>query len=423
MVKRAVIGMQWGDEGKAKVIDYLLRTGEYDVVARYGGGRNAGHSQVDEEGNEIITHLVPAGITKPGIYNMLLAGVMVDPLGLLDEMKEIEEAGYEITPKNLGISNRAHLTFQYHKDFEAESEKKKGRDAIGTTMRAIGPTAVSTYGRESISFEEFLNTSSFEKILKSFSRKHGNIVAKRIPVRQYLKMYEEAIERLEPFRVDEDRVIEEFRDANWLYEGAQGNLLDVYHGTRPYVTASTPHNPPSDTDERVGIVKAYVTRVGNGPFPTQMDEDDEVFIRGCMGETPGAEFGATTGRPRNCGWFDAVAARFSANIARINKIALTKLDRLSEFPIIKVATSYRHDGNIMSTFPADRFVMDEIEPVYIDMPGWKSDISDARKMSDLPIVAKDYIMFLQDLMGRHIGYVSVGPKAEQTIEIEPIKFI
>ncbi len=254
--------------------------------------------------------------------------------------------------------------------------------------------------------------------MESFSRKHGNIVAKSVPAGQYLEMYGEAMERLEPFKANEDAIIDRFMNDNWLYEGSQGVLLDVYHGTRPFVTSSTPHDPPSDTDERIGIVKAYVTRVGNGPFPTQMDEDDETFIRGQKGKTPGAEFGATTGRPRNCGWFDAVAARFATNIARIDQIALTKLDRLSEFPIIKIATGYRHNGETIDTFPADRFVMDEIEPVYEELPGWQSDITGVRRMSRLPTEAKDYIEYLRDVVERDINLVSVGPKAEQTITFD-----
>jgi len=417
MVKRAIIGTQFGDEGKAKMIGYFVKTGDYDVIGRYGGGRNAGHSQIDDKGKEVINHLIPGGILHSGVYNVVLADVMVDPLGLIDEIREIEGKGHKVTPDNFGISNRAQMTLKYHKDFEEDSERMKGKDAIGTTKRGIGPTAISKYGREPVMFEEFLDPETFKTLLSSFSREHGNVVAKSVNVDEYVDMYGKAIEFLRPFMVEEAEFIRRNKDKNWLYEGAQGIMLDVLYGSHPYVTSSTPYNPPSDTDERVGIMKAYITRVGNGNLPTRMDEKDERLIRGILKKTPGAEFGATTGRPRNCGWFDAVIARHSTSIGRIDRIALTKLDRLSGFPVIKLATAYKYKGSVIKSLPGNRFVFEKVTPLYKEVPGWMEDISHVREFKDMPSHAQDYVKGLQDFVECKISHISVGPRAEQTIKM------
>jgi adenylosuccinate synthase len=415
MKRTAIIGIQWGDEGKAKIVSHYLRGGDYGVVARYGGGANAGHTQIDRDGKEVITHVVPAGILTEGVYNLVLADVMVDPVGLMGEIRGLQEAGHPVSPSNLGISGMAQVTLRYHRDFEKESERRKGKDRIGTTMRAIGPTAVSKYGREGIRLAEFLDPESFERILRSFSRERGNIVARKVPHRQYVETYGEAAGFLAPFMVDEAEVIRKMGDRNWLYEGSQGIMLDILYGSIPYVTSSTPHNPPPDADERIGVAKAYVTRVGEGNLPTRMDPPDEEAIRGIRGRTPGAEFGATTGRPRGCGWFDAVAARHAIAAGRIGSVDMTKLDRLSGFPRIRVATAYTHRGSRIEGFPADRFVFQEVEPVYHEFPGWEEDLSRARELEDLPKNAVHYLSALQDIMECSIGHVSVGQGAEQTI--------
>jgi adenylosuccinate synthase len=429
MTKIAIIGMQWGDEGKGKVIDHLLSNEKYDVVARYGGGRNAGHTQVDEDGREAITHLLPQGVLKPNVYNLILADVMIDPPGLIEEIRELQEMGHRVGPENLGISDRAQITLQYHKDFERKQERRKGRKAVGTTMRGIGPTAVSKYGREPLTFEEFANPASFRRFLESLPKSHynlpgflrslasrsGNIVASGVNVRKYLEMYGQSADFLRPFRTNEAEVVDRMKERNWVYEGAQGILLDVLYGSIPYVTSSTPHNPPSDTNWRIGVAKAYITRVGGGNLPTRMEPDGEEKIRGVRGETPGAEFGATTGRPRKCGWFDAVATRHSACIGRINEIQLTKLDRLSGFPEIRVGTGYRVRGGVIKHFPADRFDFEEARAVYEEYPGWPDDISGCREPGDLPRNAIDYVKRVEDMMRCEITSVSVGPKAEQTI--------
>ncbi len=431
MRRTAVIGMQWGDEGKGKVIDHLLRNEKYNVVARYGGGRNAGHTQVDEDGREAITHLLPQGVLKPNVYNLILADVMIDPLGLIEEMRELQEMGHHISPENLGISDRAQITLQYHKDFERKQERRKGRKAVGTTMRGIGPTAVSKYGREPLMFEEFVNPGSFERFLESLPKSYrnfpgflrslvtrsGNMVANGVNVRKYLEMYEQAADFLQSFKVNEAEIIERMKDKNWVYEGAQGILLDVLYGSIPYVTSSTPYNPPSDTNLRMGVAKAYITRVGGGNLPSRMEPDDEEKIRGIRGETAGAEFGATTGRPRNCGWFDAVATSHSVRIGRIDEMELTKLDRLSEFPTIKVGTGYKVGGDVITHFPADRFDFENARAVYEEYPGWMFDICNCREHGDLPQNAIDYVKRIEDMMRCKITNVSVGPKAEQTIEL------
>jgi adenylosuccinate synthase len=220
--------------------------------------------------------------------------------------------------------------------------------------------------------------------------------------------------------VDEAEILMQRKNENWVYEGAQGTLLDVVYGTIPYVTSSMPSSPPSDTGERVGVAKAYITRVGGGPMPTRMLPEEEQKVRGVKGETPGAEFGATTGRPRGCGWFDVVAARYAASIARIGKWDVTKLDRLTGFPRIKVAVAYRRKGSEikMKSFPADRFVLEEIEPVYDELPGWEDDITQAKGPADLPQNARDYVKRIQDMVGCEISHVSFGPRAEQTITVE-----
>jgi len=431
MTKTAVEGMQFGDEGKAKVIDYFLITRDYDVVARYHGGGNAGHTQVDKHGKEIITHIIPSGIRKKSVYNAILSGVMVDPLGAVKEIKELREMGYKVNISNLGISERAQITLQYHKDFEKRQERKKGKKAVGTTMKGISPTAVSTYAREGLRFAEFVNPYYFEKFLESLPksyknfpeklismfRKSGNVVANGANVREYMEMYEHAMNFLRPFKIDEAEFLERMKNKNWLYESAQGALLDVVLGTVPYVTSSETCNPPADTDGIIGVSKAYITRVGGGNLPTRMELEEEKIIRGVRGETAGAEFGATTGRPRNCGWFDGVIAKFAAREGRVDNVFLTKLDRLSGFPEIKVATAYRYKGDIIKSFPAERLVFEEAEPVYREFPGWPDYIGDARGPGDLPRNTRDYVKRLEDMMERKITHASVGPKAEQTIEL------
>ena len=420
MTNISLTGIHFGDEGKGKMEGYLLETAipPFHVVARYGGADNAGHTSTEEDrsGRKIINHLVPGGILKPGIYNIILADVMVDPIELVKEIMYLEREGYVVSPENFGISSRAQMTLEYHKEFEREREEKKGKEAIGTTMKGVGPTAISKYAREPVRFEEFLSYDSFRRLLGSFSRERGNVVAKEVDVDRYIGMYGEAIEFLRQFRVDEAEVIRRLKDKNWIYEGSQGILLDVLYGSVPYVTSSTPHNPPPDTDERIGVAKAYITRVGGGNLPTRMEEGIEKMIRGCVDKTPGAEFGATTGRPRNCGWFDAVATKYAVSIGRIDKIALIKLDRLSGLPVIKVGTKYRIRGDVTKSFPADRFDFEEARGVYEEYPGWPDDISSAREFRDLPINGQDYVKRLEDMMECRIAYVSVGQGSEQTIE-------
>jgi adenylosuccinate synthase len=414
-----VLGTQWGDEGKGKIIDLLAPN--FDNVARYGGGRNAGHSQVDEEGNELVLHLVPSGIKFPNVYNMIFADVMVDPIGLMEEIRAIRNAGYPVTPSNLGISGRAHVSLQYHKEYEIDWEKRKGGGAVGTTMRMIGPTAVTKFGREGLRLDEFLNPESFELYLKSLVGNQGNIIARLNSdddVKRYMEIYAEAREFLQPFVVREDEVIRGRKNERWLYEGAQGGLLDVLYGTYPYTTSSTPIHPPSDTDFIIGVMKAYITRVGGGDFPTEMEDCDELTVRGTRGKTPGAEFGATTGRPRKCGWLDILATKFIADVAKVNRNDVTKLDRLTGFPKLKICVDYRYKGSNLGHFPADRFVFEKVEPVYIEVPGWTEDITDAREFRDLPQNARDYLRKVRDLMKKDIGLVSVGPKASQTLFFE-----
>lgn len=428
MTKIAIIGTQFGDEGKGKIID--LVSPSFDVVARYQGGHNAEHTIMTPRGKEIILHLLPSSIIKPGIYNILLAGVLVDPLELTNEIKELRGLGYRVDPSNFGISNRTHMNLDFHKEYERMMEDKKGKDAVGTTMKGIGPTAITKYAREGLRFREFLNPDSFERYLESLPRSYrnwvqkifksskpsGNIVAKGVDTCKYLDMYQEAQEFLRPFIVDEAGFLKKRKNDNWLYESAQGCMLDIDAGTYPYVTSSNPILPPSDTEERWGISKAYTTRVGYGNLPTQMEPDKEKFMRGRKGVTPGAEYGATTGRPRNCGWWDGVIAEYAVNVAAIDELDMTKMDRFDEFEKIKICIAYKYRDSKLTEFPVDRYVFEQVEPVYIEVPGWKKDTTNAREPGDLPQEFIDYLKRIEDIAGRKIHYASVGQKAEQTID-------
>ena len=417
-MKRALIGLQWGDEGKGKLVTYYVNknSGSRLYVARYNGADNAGHTIFTPRGDEIVTHLLPSGIVSPNTYNAMLGGMYVDPLTLMEEIQNLQNRGYDITPVNLGVSGLAHVTLEYHIRLEKFEEMKRGSDAIGTTKKGVGPTAVDKYGRCGVRFSEFLNPDSFGKLMSVWKNGIG-FPAFYARVDEYPKLYAPAQEFLSQFSIDETELHRDSKGEDWLYEGAQAVLLDIDFGSYPFVTSSHVARPPADTDETVGVAKAYVTRVGGGPFPTRMDFFNESGIRGVKGITPGAEYGATTGRPRSCGWFDVPAARYAVAASGTDKIALTKLDVLGRLPALKICTHYDCNGETLHSVPANRFDFVDCKPVYKSVEGWcGQDFSNVRTFSDLPRAAQDYVELLEELVECPIKLVSVGPRAEQTIE-------
>jgi len=421
MTNVAILGQQWGDEGKGKLVHLLAP--RFGVVARYQGGRNAGHT-VYIYGKPVVNHLVPSGILAQCCYNAILGDVILDPVGLKDEIESLRKMGYKVDSENLGISGLAHITLDFHKKYERLMEKRKGGGAIGTTMRGIGTTATGKAAREGLRFSEFVNPESFESYLESLPRSYrnfwewlvtrfkrsGNIIARDVNITKYLEMYMGAQEFLAPFLVNESELIQQYGDKNWLFEGAQGCLLDLSKGTYPYVTSTNPANPPPAIDSYEGVYKAYVTRVGAGPFPTRMEPETEEPIR-----KKGNEFGATTGRPRNCGWFDAVAGIYARRLSRLNKMHIMKLDVLTGIPEIPVCIKYKYKGSYLGAFPEDRFVLEKVEPVYEIRKGWTKDIKNATERSDLQTETEDYVKYLEDLLECKANLISIGPNPEQTL--------
>lgn len=439
MVKYAVIGLHWGDEGKAKVIDFLIDSHNIIFVARYGGGSNAGHTQW-KKGKGIATHLIPGGITHTGVYNALFSNTVVLPDSLIEEMDDLRRAGYEVTPMNFGISGLCKVTLPYHQEEEALSENMRGNSKIGTTGKAIGPTYRSSAAREGLRFREFLDPDTFRRFLEernerikrllhygldeaapksreltgreraAITRFFRAINGKHVNVDEYMERFSGTIGLLRPFLIDEAKAIEVLREGNWVYEGSQAVLLDVDLGTYPFTTSSNPGRPPQDIDKTMGVAKAYMTRVGGGPFPTRMEPQDEERIR-----ERGKEFGATTGRPRNCGWFDLLATRYSCNVGRVDEIALTRLDILTGEEKLKFSKAYRTPKGIRTRFPDDRDELREAMPIYTEVPGWIQDIRGIREFNDLPQKAKDYVKRIEDACERPVTLIGVGPAAEETI--------
>lgn len=414
-MKRTLIGLQWGDEGKGKFVSYfvLQSSGKRLYVIRYNGAANAGHTIITQQGEKIATHLLPSGIPFPNTYNAMLCGMYIDPLKLMLEIDGLKMQGYEVSPVNLGISGLAHVTLDYHNAMERQDEKARERP-IGTTLSGVGPTTVDKYARKGIRFAEFVEPEAFRRLLAS---RKAEFEAKGLwdKVERYDDIYVCPQAFLKQFLIDEAELYKSGENEDWLYEGAQGVLLDIDYGTYEFVTTSHVARPPHDTDEVVGVAKAYVTRVGGGPLPTKMEQDIEEKIRGARG-TVDAEYGATTGRPRSCGWFDIPATKYAATLSGTDKMALTKLDVLSRVPEIKVCTHYDCKGKKLQSVPANRFDLEQCKPVYKTIRGWPGiDISNAREFADLPQTAQDYTKMLEDLTGCKIGWISVGPSAEQTI--------
>jgi adenylosuccinate synthase len=423
MANVAIIGAQWGDEGKGKVVD--LFTNEADIVVRFQGGNNAGHTLV-VNGDKTILHLVPSGALHPDKLCVIGNGVVVDPEILIEEIQTLKRRGHLVDDEQLRISEQAHVIMPYHKAIDLARERLRGKGKIGTTGRGIGPAYEDKVARTGIRFVDLLEEDTFrEKLQRNIEEK--NIYLKAILKEKTLDFdkihvsYGRYREKLRKYVTNTGLLLDREMRAGKrvLFEGAQGTLLDVDHGTYPYVTSSSTITGgacsgsgvgPQHIQQVIGISKAYTTRVGSGPFPTELDGPDGETLR-----REGAEFGATTGRSRRCGWFDAVGVRHAVRMNGMTGIALTKLDVLTGFKKIPICTAYRYESKDLHEFPASSKVMQGAQPIYEELAGWETPLDDARNFSDLPVAAQKYVRRIEEVVGTKIILVSVGPGREQTI--------
>jgi len=418
-----VVGAQWGDEGKGKVIDVLAE--EADIIIRYQGGNNAGHTVIIDD-EEFIFHLIPSGLLHPGKLGLVGNGVVIDPAALLEEMDRLRQRGVAVE-RVLKISDQAHLIFPYHKRLDLlEESTRAGR--IGTTGRGIGPCYVDKVMRCGIRVADLLDDEVFaDKLRRNLTEKnhllHALYHEPPIEFQPCFDQYHRFAELLEPLTVNGPRLLHEAlgEGKRLLFEGAQGTLLDIDHGTYPYVTSSNPTAggactgagvPPTCIDRVIGVVKAYTTRVGEGPFPTEFPPTLMDQVR-----TRGKEFGATTGRPRRCGWFDAVITRHAVWVNGCDAIAVSKLDVLDEMPTIQVCVAYRDEGRRIEDFPSNLAVLTRCEPVYESLPGWMRDTSQVERFEDLPRAAQAYLHRLEALLSVPICLISTGSKREQAFKV------
>ena len=413
-----VLGLQWGDEGKGKVVDVL--TPDYKIIARFQGGPNAGHSLVFD-GDGFVLHTVPSGIFREGTVNVIGNGVVIDPVILMDEIRAIEEKAGDITPK-LVISKRAHLILPTHRMLDAASEAAKGKSKIGSTLKGIGPTYMDKTGRNGLRIGDILSPE-FKNKYEALKQKHFGLLSQydfKFDITDYEKQWMQAVEDMKRFAfIDSEVYVNKALDEGTpiLAEGAQGSLLDIDFGTYPFVTSSNTMSAgvctglgvaPTRVGKVYGIFKAYCTRVGSGPFPTELfDEDGETLRR------IGHEYGATTGRPRRCGWLDLVALKFAVMMSGVSDLIMMKSDVLDDFDTIKVAVAYKDGDQILESFPYDGGT--DIEPVYKEFPGWKTPLSGLRRFDDFPQAFKDYIAFIEAETGCRISIVSVGPDRNATV--------
>lgn len=414
-----LVGSQWGDEGKGKIVDILSE--KYKVVARYQGGANAGHT-VEIGDKKYVLHLIPSGILRDDVICVIGNGVVIDPVALLEEIELLEKNNIKVDGR-LFISHNAHLIMPYHKILDSISES--GTTKIGTTGRGIGPCYIDKYARKGIKIVDLLNKAKLEEKIRENLKEKNTLIKKvfekeELDVEEIVKQYLEFDKKIEKYIKDTPALLNEkiAEGVSVLLEGAQGALLDVDHGTYPFVTSSSPTSggactgtgiPPTKIDSVVGIVKAYTTRVGNGPFPTELFDEDGEKLR-----KVGFEFGATTGRPRRCGWYDAFLLKYSAMINGIDSVALTKLDVLSDFDKIKVCVGYEQNGKMLKSYPNDVDGLTDVTPVYEILDGWKEDITNCLSYDSLPEKTKEYIRFLEKNSNIKIDIISVGPKREQT---------
>jgi adenylosuccinate synthase len=426
MASTCVVGLQWGDEAKGKIVDLL--TDQHDFVVRFNGGANAGHTVV-HSGQTFKLSLLPTGVLRPSVRSVIANGVVVYPPRFLEEVANLRAAGVRIGD-NLFVSDHAHVIFPYHIEEERLNESG-GEGAIGTTGRGIGPCYQDKLGRSmGVRIGELLYPEHLRKRLHVIVERKNRMLrslsasAKQFDADTVCKEYLACMEQMKPHVTDTTALLHDGlrQGKRILFEAAQGSLLDVDHGTYPYVTSSNSSTagvwsgsgvPAKYLKRVVGVIKAYSTRVGHGPFPTELNDGADGI--GERIRKTGREYGTVTGRPRRCGWFDAVATRYTAALGGADELAVMLLDVLSGLDELKIAIAYQLDGQRIDRFPGDAFLLDRCTPIYETMPGWKEDVSAARKLTDLPAAARRYVDRLGELNGLRVSIVSVGPDRKQTI--------
>ena len=420
MANTILVGAQWGDEGKGKIIDVL--TEQADVVVRSQGGANAGHT-VRVGAMEYILHLIPSGILRRGKVCLIGNGVVINPTSLVGELDGLKQKKVNVKGR-LYISDKAHLVMPYHCELEACAERIKGKNKIGTTLRGIGPAYGDKIARTGLRMADLVDTKKLESLLRTRVREANRLIkafgGKTVSFKAVYEEYSKAARRLKPFVANTTKMLHDALAAKKevLFEGAQGTYLDIDQGTYPFVTSSNTTSggactgsgmPPNKVDHVLGVIKAYTTRVGGGPFPT---EDDDI---GDMLHNMGREFGATTGRPRRCGWFDAVATRQAAQVNGIDQLAITNIDGLDKLPEIRVCVAYKLRGKIIDYVPTISEEIEQVKPVYETFPGWQTDTTKAKTWKDLPPKARRYLQAIAKMIDAKIVIASIGPARNQTI--------
>ncbi|HXI73318.1 MAG TPA: adenylosuccinate synthase [Verrucomicrobiae bacterium] len=421
MANTILVGAQWGDEGKGKIIDVLTESA--DIVVRYAGGNNAGHT-VWVGKTKYVLHLIPSGILRKNKLCVIGNGVVVDPLGLVSEMEGLKKINVKVNPKNFVLSETAHVVFPYHRELDAQREVLKGKNKIGTTKRGIGPAYGDKAARVGLRVNDLVDPARLEA--KLFVRiKENNAIlkslgAKPLSFKQVFAEYNKAGQYLKPFVTNTVVLLHTAirNQADILFEGAQGTFLDIDHGTYPFVTSSNTTAggactgsgvPPHRMDRVVGVMKAYTTRVGEGPLPTENQEISDLL------HGMGREFGATTGRARRCGWFDSVATRHATMVNGIDDLAITNLDGLDTVETIKVCVAYRRGKKQYDYIPNDAEILAECQPVYVEFEGWRTPTDKARQFKDLPLKAREYLKAIAGLTDAKLFIASIGPGRDQTI--------
>ena len=420
-----IIGAQWGDEGKGHVVDYFAA--QADIVARYNGGDNAGHTIV-AEGHKLALHLVPSGILYPDKICLIGAGTVVNPLTLLEEMETLRQIGIKVTPDQLKLAAGAQLLLPTHRSLDGASELHRGRQAIGTTQRGIGPAYADKARRTGLRAALMRDPNAFADAAQALIEAHNQQLNQLYGLKPSLvgpmvQQLREAAEQLAPYLTDGTTLINEAlaEGKHVLCEGAQGTLLDIDHGTYPFVTSSFPISGgaltglgfgPKEVTRVVGVAKAYTTRVGAGPFPSELEDETGEHLR-----KVGREYGTTTGRPRRCGWLDSVILHYAAQVNGLDEFALTKLDILSGLPTLRIVVAYDLYGERVEHFPAEwgADVLDRCKPIYEDMPGWEEDIAGVRRREELPANAQAYVARIEALAGVPVTFIGVGPEREAMV--------
>jgi adenylosuccinate synthase len=417
----AVVGAQWGDEGKGKVVDYLASS--FDYTARYAGGHNAGHTVIFD-GHKYILQLIPSGILRSDKKAVIGAGTVVDPVALVAELENLKKSGIEVRGR-LFLSNRAHVIFPYHREMDKAAEAARGEAKIGTTSRGIGPAYEDKMARRGIRVCDLLDPERFaEKLERVIAEKNAISQATYghpLETKGLLEQYLELAAHIRGLVTDTGMLLNRALDngESVLFEGAQGTMLDIDHGTYPFVTSSNATSggvatglgvAPTRLTGVVGVTKAYTTRVGSGPFPTEMPDLDAQALR-----ERGNEFGAVTGRPRRCGWLDLEVLRFAKMLSGIDSLVVTKLDVFDAQKEIRICTGYRHKGKRLTEMPPDAETLAEVEPEYHTLPGWQAPTPGIREVKELPLAARDYLNFISDQLQVEIGMISTGPERDATI--------